>query len=129
MRFGIKLAYWLSLGRRISAKASLQRDVFDLITRLRPVECSLEMIRLGSNNDGGYLVPQNLDGVVGCFSPGVSNNTSFEDDLLSRFNIPSFLTDPSIEGSTAVKKIAQKFDLEFKYLRSFNAENSIDLTT
>ena len=129
MRFGIKLAYWLSLRKRISAKASLQSDVFDLIRRLRPVECSIEMIRLGSNNDGGYLVPNILDGVVACFSPGVSNNTSFEDNLLSRFNIPSFLTDPSIEESMASKKIAQKFNLEFKYLRSFNDENSIDLST
>jgi hypothetical protein len=60
VRFGIISAYWLSLGERISAKASLQSGVFDLTTRFRPIERSLEMIRLGSNNDGWFYFPESL---------------------------------------------------------------------
>ena len=36
-----------------------------------------ELIRLGSNNDGGYLVPNDLKGISACFSPGVDTKIEF----------------------------------------------------
>ena len=32
-----------------------------------------ELVRLGGNNDGGYLLPNDLEGITACFSPGVDN--------------------------------------------------------
>jgi hypothetical protein len=49
----------------------------DLLTRVRPVKTNFDLIRLGSKNDGGYLVPDDLDGIVACFSPGVSRIANF----------------------------------------------------
>ena len=39
------------------------------------------LIRVGSKNDGGYLVPDDLKNINACFSPGVDLNVSFETDL------------------------------------------------
>ena len=56
-------------------------DVLRLIERLQPQNCGKEMIRIGGDFDGGYLVPNDLEGIQYCFSPGVSNKSSFEDHL------------------------------------------------
>ncbi len=46
---------------------------------------------MGGENDGGYLVPDDLEGIEYCFSPGVSNIATFELDCLNR---GSFLSWP-----------------------------------
>ncbi|MEI6399670.1 MAG: hypothetical protein WCO71_12950, partial [Pseudomonadota bacterium] len=35
----------------------------DLISKLCPVATKYELIRIGSQNDGGYLLPNDLDGI------------------------------------------------------------------
>ncbi len=62
---------------------------------LRPKPCPYPLLRLGGSADGAYLVPLDLDGVTECFSPGVSNAKSFEDDLVQTFGIRAFLCDYS----------------------------------
>lgn len=57
-----------------------------------------ELVRLGGNTDGGYLVPDDFNGVVGCISPGVSHLVNFELDLARR-GVVSILYDASIESS------------------------------
>jgi len=69
-----------------------------LIQKLRPVRTKFELTRIGSKNDGGYLVPMDTDGVVACFSPGVSDNASFEEDLYEKTGIRSHLADYSVDG-------------------------------
>ena len=39
------------------------------------------LIRLGNDGDGGYLVPDDLNGIEACFSPGVAGNVNFEKAL------------------------------------------------
>jgi len=51
---------------------------------------------LGSSGDGGYWIPDDLEGVDYCFSPGVANQSSFEEDLAMR-GIKVFLADRSVE--------------------------------
>jgi len=70
----------------------------DLISKLCPVATKYELIRIGSENDGGYLLPNDLDGISVCFSPGVDVNSSFEADLLLKKAINSHLADFSVEG-------------------------------
>lgn len=72
-----------------------------LAAKLAPRKTNLELIRLGLPTDGGYLVPNDLDGVVACFSPGVSNYAHFEQDLQNRFGIGSHQADYSVEGPPA----------------------------
>jgi FkbM family methyltransferase len=70
----------------------------NLVNKLWPVKTKFPLIRIGSENDGGYLIPDDLDGIDACFSPGVDTNASFEQDLLTHKNINSHLADYSVDG-------------------------------
>src|SRR3974390_593136 len=66
-----------------------------LIKSLHPVCTEHPLIRLGTPGDGGYLVPDDLEGITACFSPGVDNRPSFESSVIAR-GIPCFLADGAI---------------------------------
>lgn len=74
-------------------------DMRAAIALLVPGSCVADLLRLGGDGDGAYLVPDLLEGVAACFSPGVSDLTVFETELAERFGIPSFLCDASVEAS------------------------------
>lgn len=67
-----------------------------LLNKLRPVLCDKELIRLGASGDGGYLVPNDLEGIEACFSPGVGFDSVFEKDCADR-GMKVFLADGSLE--------------------------------
>jgi hypothetical protein len=67
-------------------------------SRLHAVDPGLPMIRLGGDGDGGYVVPDDLDGLAACFSPGVSDVADFELALAER-GVPSFMADASVEAA------------------------------
>lgn len=95
-----------------------------LIQRLHPVKTQFPLIRLGSDHDGGYLVPDDLGKISTCFSPGVDVNASFEKDLLDIKKISSHLADYSVDGPPK-GFIAKSFTK--KYLGAFNSEQHITL--
>jgi hypothetical protein len=70
--------------------------VIALIRRLHPVACDKELIRLGPDGDGGYLVPNDLEGIAACFSPGVNNVAGFERDC-AEMGMKVFMADASVE--------------------------------
>jgi len=86
----------------MSVNANAARTVTDPVaaaeidTFLAPCETGIPLIRLGDFGDGGYLVPDDLQGIAACYSPGVSEQASFEMDLAKR-GIPSFMADASVE--------------------------------
>lgn len=45
--------------------------VAEFLRNCYPLTTNIELIRVGSNFDGGYLVPNDLQGIEACFSPGV----------------------------------------------------------
>ena len=51
-------------------------ELKELIKALRPVQTKIRLIRVGGANDGGYLIPDDLEGIAACFSPGVADITS-----------------------------------------------------
>ncbi len=71
-------------------------EVRELIAALRPLDGGAELIRLGPEGDGGYLLPNDLDGIEYCFSPGVSTESGFEADLAQR-GVKVFLADFSVD--------------------------------
>jgi hypothetical protein len=83
----------LSIGQQSDPAA-----VKALVRRLHPVFTGHDMVRLGERDDGGYVLPNDLDGFTGCFSPGVSNRATFELDLIKR-GIPCFLADYSVDAA------------------------------
>lgn len=62
---------------------------------LWPVFTGWNLIRLGDQSDGGYLVPRCLDGLEACFSPGVDNQFTLERHLADIFGIKVFACDPN----------------------------------
>lgn len=74
----------------IDAQAAAVIDAF-----MTPYETDTPLIRLGDFGDGGYLVPDDLRGIAACYSPGVSEQASFEMDMAKR-GIASFMADASV---------------------------------
>ena len=105
------------------------RDVKELIneflTKVRPVSQVKEFIRIGSDHDGGYLVPNDLEGIKYCYSPGVSNNSDFEDQLAT-YGIECFLADYSVDGPAKENPL---FQFTKKFLGNKNDTKTIRLET
>lgn len=72
------------------------KEVQQLIHRLHPYNTQHKLIRLGPNSDGGYLIPDDLDGIEACFSPGVADISEFEIDCIKR-GMNVFMADKSVE--------------------------------
>ena len=69
-----------------------------LFQSLYPVGTAHPLIRLGANADGGYLLPDDLDGIAACFSPGVEDRATFEEAMTDR-GIPCYLADASVAAA------------------------------
>ncbi len=82
-----------------------------LLRALRPLEPGIELVRIGPENDGGYLLPDDLDGIRHAFSPGVSNESGFEAELADR-GMQVFLADHSVDAP-AVNHPRFVFDKRF----------------
>ena len=72
--------------------------VREFVELLRPVTTEVGLIRVGGNDDGGYLIPNDLDGIIALFSPGVAQTATFELEIANR-GIKSYLADYSVENS------------------------------
>lgn len=82
--------YFISRATESGALANFLRSV-------RPLETNHDLIRIGGETDGGYLVPNDLEGIEACFSPGVSRCADFELDLARR-GVHCFLADYSVDA-------------------------------
>ena len=88
--------------------------ISETIQALLPKPCPVPLLRIGGERDGAYLVPDDLEGIAACFSPGVNNFKAFEDELSTRFGIPCHMCDwtsdparfrtPLIAGMQTFKK-------------------------
>jgi len=96
-----------------------KEDLKSLIRSLHPIECESPLIRFGPNTDGGYLIPNDLDGIEACFSPGVSQVSGFEKDCASH-GIKVFLADNSVDNPAEQDEL---FDFTKKFIGSFSNEN------
>ena len=86
----------LHLGRRFAP--SSPAAVREALNLLAPWEVGTPLVRIGGDGDGGYLVPDLLDGVEALFSPGVSDTWDFERFVAERYGIPSFMLDGSVDA-------------------------------
>ena len=100
-------------------------DVLGLISKLRPQNCGMELIRIGGHGDGGYLVPNDLVDIEYCFSPGVSTTSGFEEHL-ANLNIRSFLADYSVDSPPVSRP---EFTFDKKFLGANDSERYFTLGT
>ncbi|HTD15082.1 MAG TPA: hypothetical protein VK673_07870 [Chthoniobacterales bacterium] len=108
-----------------ASRATNVRGVQNLIEKLHPLDCGFDLIRVGSTGDGGYLIPNDLDGIEYCFSPGVSDLANFESQLAD-LNIKSFLADYSV-ASLPLNR--QEFIFDKKFLGSSDRDPYFTLAT
>ncbi len=99
-------------------------SIMQLIERLHPIRTSIPLIRLGGSGDGGYLVPDDLEGLVACFSPGVDDRATFESDLISR-GIPCFLADPSVDRAPITGELV-RFDKQYLGVTNDDVTTTLD---
>lgn len=111
-----------AFGRNLTRQTP-DTDVRDLIKRLRPLDCGRKLIRIGGNADGGYVLPEDFDGIEYCFSPGVGPVADFENHLAA-LGIKSFLADYSVT-SPPIRKPGFTFDK--KYLDANDTDTSFTI--
>jgi hypothetical protein len=99
-------------------------DVSAAISLLRPISIQAPLIRIGGQGDGGYLLPDDLDGINACFSPGVDDVATFETQLAHDYHIPCFLADASVNQAPSKHPL---ITFEQKFIWSDPAENFIGL--
>lgn len=95
----------LNTRRLIATKLTKQKRIVDknevmaLINKLKPLKTDKELIRLGPDKDGGYVVPDDFEGIKVCFSPGVGPFSGFEKDLADQ-GMKIYMADASVEKPT-----------------------------
>ena len=113
----IKEKFFDLFGVYIEKKTS-KKKLLKLLKKLLPKKIDIDLIRLGDDNDGGYLVPNDLHGVEKNYSAGVGFLTGFEKDLEERFSIHSNLLDFNEINKTILPKnsnfLKKKLSLEDK---------------
>lgn len=107
---------------RAVSRSSILRLADRLVSLYRPVE----LIRIGGPGDGGYLIPDDLNGVRRCFSPGVDVKSGFEAELAKRFGIHCFMADASVSGPAVQNDL---FEFDQKFLGMEDEDNFISLRT
>ena len=110
--------YWLE---KIDSKSELKR----FLSRFREHYVPCDLIRIGGSSDGGYLLPNILDEIIYCFSPGVEYTANFEVELSEKYNIKSFMVDASVFQAPVT---GSNFDFLPKFLGAESYDDHITLS-
>ncbi|MDT9259912.1 MAG: protein arginine N-methyltransferase [Limnospira maxima] len=70
-------------------------NMLSTILIMKPKPSPVPLIRIGGERDGAYLIPDDLDHIKACFSPGVANRKNFEDELTDIYGIQCHMCDKS----------------------------------
>lgn len=102
----------------------VQKEALEIfLSEVRPVTTNHPLVRIGGDSDGGYLVPDDMDGIDACFSPGVADRADFELHMAAR-GIPCFMADYSVEKPPIQNPL---FHFQKKYLGPVNDERFMTL--
>ncbi|MEZ5744050.1 MAG: FkbM family methyltransferase [Sphingomonadaceae bacterium] len=104
-------------------RMSTRDQVLDAIAPLKIVPVEQELVRIGGDYDGGYLVPDDFAGITACFSPGVDQIASFEEAIVNRLDVPCYLADASVENPPVSNP---RFDFEKKFVGTAKGELFMD---
>lgn len=113
----------LNISREIHETEVPIETLRDFLRTLEPQQV-VEMIRIGSSNDGGYVIPKNLGDSSKLFSPGCDGIVEFERDLYRKYKIPSIVLD-SI--SKKPKNLEAFIEFEDNWLDASTSNKTISL--
>jgi hypothetical protein len=99
------------------------REIKSFLNKLHPIDPKIDLIRVGPKGDGGYLLPDDLEGISACFSPGIDIESRFELELAEK-GMDVFMADYSIESP----KISHpRFHFVKKYIGADDSRNFITM--
>lgn len=78
-------------------KMSGQNQLMTVLAKLQPQTSDFPKIRVGSMGDGGYVLPDDLDGLSAVLSLGVGGEVSFDAWFADR-GVPIYQYDPTVDG-------------------------------
>ena len=107
--------------------ASLPKDsdIAWFFETLKPTAVN-NLVRIGGENDGGYVVPNVLTGVKYCFSPGVDTVCTFEKELSLKYDIISYLADNSVDSPPEILK---GFNFLKKNIATYGDKDNVEINT
>lgn len=100
-----------------------EKQLRDLISSLRPKHTDRALKRFGSVGDGGYVMPDDLEGIGGCISPGVFTECSFDKEIAD-LGIDVFLADASVPGPPVAH---ERFKFSKLFFDTFNSDKTITI--
>jgi hypothetical protein len=124
----LKALKWLSslLGNKTWVERSTRAsELADFLKSLKPIAPQRGLIRVGGKGDGGYLIPDDLDGISHSISPGVAGEISFDLALAQR-GIQVLMFDASVNGPP---ENHANFKFTKKFLDFHDSENTVRLDT
>jgi hypothetical protein len=74
-----------------------QNEVLALMKLLRPHQTKFRKIRVGTAGDGGYVLPDDIDGISAVVSIGVGNDVSFDVSFAAN-RVPVFQYDHTVDA-------------------------------
>jgi len=77
---------------RLSGKG----EISSMLKSLYPLETDKKLIRMGPSGDGGYLVPDDMENIEACFSPGVGQLSGFEKQC-AELGMKIYMADGSVD--------------------------------
>lgn len=77
---------------------SRQSEVLSIVNLIQPNNSLFKKVRVGSLGDGGYVVPDDLNGIESVLSIGIGDEVSFDLDFANK-KIPVYQYDPTIDLS------------------------------
>lgn len=114
------LASLLGIFHKFPVRETPAADLRGLLQTLHPVRGGRPLVRFGGTTDGGYLVPDCLDGITACFSPGIADSSRFEAECAAR-GMAVFMADYSVEGPAESHP-------SFHFIKKFVGATSNDTT-
>ena len=108
------------------AESASKDQISEIVRLFKPQHTGLDLVRIGGDGDGGYLVPDDFKGIKYCFSPGVSTIANFEDQLAQDYGIKSFLADASVDKPPLDNEF---FDFQKKFLGTQDDDSHIKLSS
>ncbi|MCF7977083.1 MAG: hypothetical protein K9L82_03545 [Chromatiaceae bacterium] len=118
-RYELKKSYW---------PQTPDGSIISKIEVLRPKPSPKPLIRIGGTEDGAYLLPDDLSGIKACFSPGVNNKKTFEDELSEKYDIECHMCDYSSNIEKFKTPLNTKQNFKKKWLSPEPNSDSITLS-
>lgn len=100
-------------------------DVRALVAKLRPIVVDRPLIRIGKEGDGGYIAPDDLEGISVTVSPGVSDTVDFDIWMAER-GTEVYMVDASVDGPPIPHP---KFHFQKKFLDVYDDASNVRLDT